>query len=177
MNANAIVIFLSYIFSVVGVIANFMIYRQKDRKSLLQKKLFSDIVWCIHYILISAESGAVTCGISICREIVFLNQEHKWAKHKIWIAVFIALNAVALFFTWKSIYSILPGCSAILSIVVFWIGNPNLTRCVQVPISLAFLIYNTIVGSYVGIINELLSLISIFTFKKFSNLKKSRYSK
>lgn len=159
-------IILSYIFSVVGIIANFMIYRQKERKSLLRRKLFSDIVWCIHYALISAGSGAATCGISICREIVFLNKEHKWAKHKIWIAAFIALNAVALFFTWKGIYSILPGCSAIVSIIVFWIGNPNLTRCVQIPISLAFLIYNTAVGSYVGIINELLSLISIFTLKK-----------
>lgn len=159
-------IFLSYTFGVAGVIANFMIYRQKDRKSLLYKKLFSDIIWCLHYSLIFAVSGAITCGISICREIVFLNKEHRWAKHKIWLAIFIALNAVALFFTWKGVYSILPGCSAIVSIIVFWIGKPNLTRCVQIPISVAFLIYNIMVGSYFGIINELLSLISIFTFFK-----------
>lgn len=158
--------FLSYIFGIAGVVANFTVYRQKNRKSLLCKKLFSDIMWCIHYSLIFAVNGAITCGISICREIVFLNKEHRWAKHKIWLAVFIALNTVISVFTWKGVYSILPGCSAIVSIIVFWIGKPNLTRYVQLPISVAFLIYNTIVGSYFGIVNELLSLISIFTFFK-----------
>lgn len=159
-------IFLSYAFSIGGIIANFTIYRQRDRESLLVTKLISDIVWCIHYILISAGSGAATCGISICREIVFLNKKHRWARHKIWLAVFIACNFVSLFFTWKGIYSILPGCTAIISIIVFWIGNPSIVRRIQIPISVSFLIYNISVGSYMGIVNEVLSLISIFTFKR-----------
>lgn len=164
-----IILLLSYIFGIAGIIANFMIYRQKDRKSLLGTKLVSDIVWCIHYVLISANSGAATCGISICREIVFLNKERNWAKSKLWLVLFIICNAVSLFFTWKGIFSILPACASMVSIIVFWIGNPHLTRCIQIPISASFLIYNFSVGSYMGIANELLSLISIFTFNKHRN--------
>lgn len=159
---------VSYVFSIAGVIANFLIYQQKDRKSLLGVKLFSDIVWCIHYVLISAGSGAVTCGISICREIVFLSNSPRWAKSKLWLIFFMVCNAILLFFTWKGIFSILPGCASMISFLVFWIGNPSLARHVQVPISASFLIYNTFAGSYMGIINELLSLVSIFTFKKSS---------
>lgn len=157
---------LSYIFGAVGVLINFMIYRQRNRKNLLITKLLSDFAWCIHYALIFAISGACTCGISACREIVFLNQKHNWADHRIWLWVFIICNILSNFFTWNGVYSILPSCAAVVSVIVYWIGNPHITRCVQIPISLSFFVYNIFSGSYLGIVNEIMSLISIFTFKK-----------
>lgn len=167
---------LSYVFGVFGVIINFTLYRQKNRKNLLGAKLISDIIWGIHYILIPAYNGAITCGISTVREIVFLNKKHNWAKSKLWLVFFILCNTVSIISGWNGIYSVLPACASIVSVIVFWIGNPNLTRCVQIPISVSFLIYNFTHNSYMGIVNEVLSLISIVTFiikeKKQSKSKK-----
>lgn len=165
----SITLILSYVFGAVGVLISYVIYRQTNRKNLLGAKLASDIVWSIHYLLIAAYSGAVTCGISTLREIIFMNKEHKWAKSKLWLVGFIACNIVSIFFMWKGIVSIVPACSAVTSTVLYWIGNPDLTRRVQLPISCAFFIYNLSSGSYFGVANEVLSLISIFTSRKKSS--------
>lgn len=159
-------LFLVYLFGTAGIFVNYTIYRQNTRKNLLGTKMISDIVWGIHYALISATSGAITCTIAVFREFVFLNKEHKWARSKLWLVAFLVCNAVSVFFTWKGVVSVLPACASIVSIFAFWIGNPKLTRYIQIPISLSFLIYNSVSGSYVGIANEILSLISILTYKK-----------
>ncbi len=153
---------LSWVFGFAGVGANVLIYHQKNRKNLLTAKLVSNIIWCFHYASICAWSGAAVCGISIAREIVFLNKEHNWAKSKLWLALFFACNFVSIFFTWKGVVSILPACCSMASIVIFWIGSPRLTRFAQIPISVSFLIYNTSSRSYMGILNEIFTLSSIF---------------
>lgn len=103
---------------------NALIYQQRSRKTLLGAKLLSDIVWTVHYAMIFAWNGALACGISIAREIVFINKEHKWAKSSLWLAFFVLCAAVSAIFTWKGIVSIFPTLASIVSVFVFWIGNP-----------------------------------------------------
>lgn len=169
-------IYISWFLGACGIIANALIYRRNNRKNLLYTKLASDIIWCLHYLLISAFSGAVTCGISIFRETVFLNRGKKWADSKLWLILFFTCNLISIYFTWNGIFSIIPACASMTSIVIFWIGNPNLTRKCQIPISTAFLLYNATNHSYTGVINEILSLISIFSMfyknRKITGTKK-----
>lgn len=156
---------LSYLFGIAGIAANYWIYRQKDRRNLLHAKLVSDVVWGIHYALIAAYSGAVTCAIAVFRETVFLNRHRAWASSKLWLLGFFACNAVSIGFTWRGWISIIPACASMISIFLFWVGKPALTRRVQIPISCAYLLYNAANRSYLGIGNEILSLVSIFTFR------------
>ena len=53
--------------------------------------------------------------------------------------------------------------------VSLWINNPDLTKIISIPVSVAFLVYDIFVGSYVGIINESIAICSIFLYfiKKF----------
>lgn len=146
---------------IVGIIVNMLIYQQKTRTNLLLCKLSADFIWLLHYALLSAYSGAAICGVGIVREIVFLNNHRKWAKSKKWLVLFIVLSIISAIFTWKNIFSILPAAASILAIISFWIGNPRLTRIFQIPISASLLIYNVICSSYAGILNEILTLISI----------------
>lgn len=52
-------------FGIGGVLANFIIYQQKNRRALLTAKLMADILWTAHYSLLGAWSGAAVCGIGI----------------------------------------------------------------------------------------------------------------
>ena len=154
-------IYLSWLFGIGGILANIMIFQQKDKKYLLTVKLLADISWTAHYALLSAWSGAAVCGIGIVRESIFLNRPRKWANSPLWLILFFLCSLVSVVLTWKSPFSILPAFASMLSILSFWIGNPKLTRWLQIPISLSFLAYNVTVVSVTGILNEALTLTSI----------------
>ena len=150
-----------WFFGISGITANFLIYQQKNRKHLLTVKLISDCLWSIHYGALGAWSGAATCMIGIVRESVFLQQHRKWANSKLWLLLFVFCSILSAIFTWRGFFSILPACASVLSVVSFWIGNPWVTRCLQVPISIAVLTYNIVYRSYAGIANEAFTLCSI----------------
>lgn len=144
-----------------GIIANIFIYQQKNRDRLLLNKLIADVIWLIHYRILGAYSGAAICAVGIIREIIFLNNRRKWARSKLWLLFFILLGIISAVLTWENAFSILPALASVLAIISFWIGNPKTTRLLQIPISSALLVYNVICLSYTGIINEILSFISI----------------
>ena len=45
----------------------FFMYRQTARKNYLRLKLLSDILWAIHYLLLSAPGGAIPNLVGIVR--------------------------------------------------------------------------------------------------------------
>lgn len=149
------------IFGLVGIIANMIIYWQKNRKNMLFAKLFADIVWTAHYSLLGAQMGAVTCGISILRETVFLNKKHRWAQSNLWLILFVIISAGFGIVGWKNVINIFPIIASILSVVSFAIGKPSLSRLLQIVISVLFLVYDIYVMSYAGIINEFCTLTSV----------------
>lgn len=152
---------LTMAFGLTGIIANMIIYWQKDREKLLFAKLFADIVWTAHYSLLGAPTGAVTCGISILRETVFLNKKHRWAQSNLWLILFILISATFGIVSWKNVINIFPICASILSVFSFAIGKPGLSRILQIIISVLFLAYDIYVMSYAGIINEVCTLTSV----------------
>jgi len=152
---------IATILGIVGVGVNVLIFWQKNRRKMLLCKMTADFVWFMHYCLLGAFSGAAICGIGVFRQTVFLNNHKKWAKSKMWIGFFVIVNLISAFLTWKNMYSILPAVASVLGILSFWIGEPKLTRILQVPISVAFLIYNGVSGSTAGVFNEIITFTSL----------------
>ena len=152
---------LAYIFGIAGIVANFAIYQQKDRKHLLMVKLLSDTLWTAHYCSLFAWSGAAVCAIGMLRETVFINQNKKWASSKIWLLIFLVLAIISAVLTWQSPLSILPAFASILAVFSYWRGEPKLTRILGLFISAAFLTYDVYCGSYMGIVNEIFTLTSV----------------
>lgn len=150
------------IFGALGVAANVIIYQQESGKKLLFCKLISDILWMAHYICLSAFSGAAIAAIGVIREAVFLNQSKKWAQSKGWLLLFLALSVVSAVFTWKSAFSLLPAVASVLAVFSFWKNKPSLTRSLAFPISFSMLTYDIFCGSYLGIANEIFTLVSAF---------------
>ena len=151
---------IASIVGIIGIGANIIIYQQKSGKKLLLFKLISDFLWALHYILFSANSAAIIATINIFREFVFFSKEKRWAKSKLWLVFFLFCSIISAIFTYKSLYNILPAIASILSVISFWRSNPNTSRIFAYPISISMLTYDIFCLSYMGIINEILTLLS-----------------
>lgn len=151
---------LIMIFGALGVAANILIYQIKSGKKILLSKMLSDFFWVLHYICLGAFSGAAIAGIGFIRDGVFFHQDKKWAQSKAWLWLFLVLSIVSAFFTWESVFSILPAIASVILIISLW-KNESLLICILAfPISTLMLVYNIYCISYFGIVNEILSLIS-----------------
>ena len=156
---------VSIIFGIGAMLALFSIYQQKTRKGILISKLSADICWVIHYLCIGGTAGAIPNLVGIFRELVFVNRKkHKWANYIFWPAVFILINLCLGIRTFSSPINILPIAASALVTVLLWIDNPLLTKLMSIPVCTAFMIYDFHIGSYIGIINEAISILSIIIF-------------
>ncbi len=79
----------------------------------------------------------------------------------IWPILFIAINFGLGITTFHSLYNILPITASAFVTVSLWIDNPKITKLITIPVCIAFMIYDFYVKSYIGIINESLSILSI----------------
>ena len=151
-----------WIFGACGIISNFLIYTQNERRKMLFNKLVADCFWTLHYFMLGAWSGGAVCAVGILRESVFINSDKKWAKGKKWLIVFLVLSACGTALTWKNWFCILPALASAISVFSFWKGNPCLTKKLAFPISVSFLTYDIYCRSYTGTVNELFVLTSVF---------------
>ena len=150
------------IFGLGAMVSLFMIYQQKSRKRMLLAKLSADVCWVVHYLLLGGYAGMIPNLVGIFREMVFVNRKsQKWASWICWPMIFIGINWLLGFRTFSSWFNLLPITASTFVTISLWIDNPRLTKLISIPISAAFLIYDLFVGSYIGMINEAVSMISI----------------
>ena len=81
-----------------------------------------------------------------------------------WPMLFILINFCLALRTFHSAFNILPIAASALVTVLLWLDRPCLTKLMSVPVCIAFMIYDIYVGSYIGVVNESLSILSIFIF-------------
>lgn len=161
---------IAQLFGIFGMGFLFLMYQQKSRKALLVSKLSADVCWVVHYLLLGAVAGIIPNAVGIFREIVFVNRHsRKWASPVIWPILFVIINWCLAFRSFSSWYNLLPICASTCATSSLWLDNPRLTKILSVPISLSFLIYDISVGSYIGIVNEIISLSSLTVYFIKSN--------
>lgn len=153
---------IAQVFGIGAMISLFLIYQQKNRKKLILAKLSADIFWVAHYLCLGGYAGIIPNFVGIFRELIFINRkDKKWAGSIIWPIIFVLINWGLGLSTFNSFFNILPIAASTFVTVSLWIDNPQLTKIISVPVSLAFLIYDFYIGSYIGIINESIAIISI----------------
>ncbi len=153
------------IFGLFAMLSLFIIYQQKSRKKIIIAKLSADICWVAHYLCLGGIAGIIPNMVGIFRELVFINRKDKaWANKLVWPIVFIAINFGLGMTTFHSFYNILPIAASAFVTVSLWIDNPKLTKIITTPVCIAFMIYDFYVKSYIGMINESISIVSIIIF-------------
>lgn len=160
------------IIGVFAIVVNFLIYQQKERKTLLKVKLLSDISWALHYGLLTAFSGACVCAVGALRETTFLLTDDKEDKRKYFLITFAIISLITSALTMKDLYGLLPAIASLIAVFSYWQQSPTLTKLLGLPISAVMLIYDFMRFSIMGIANEILTLISIAIFFIFARFKK-----
>ncbi len=151
---------VSTLFGVAGIVCNVLVYQQKDPKRLLTVKLTGNVVWCLHYALMGAVSGAAITFLAVCRELTFRSVDRQGRSGKIAMAVFLVLACGSAAVTWQGYHSLLTALASFLSVISFGKAIPPLSRKLCVPIAVSMWVYNLIVGSWMGLINESFTFIS-----------------
>ena len=164
---------LATVIGALGILANCIIYQQKSGKGLLLCKLISDVLWLLHYLLLGAYSAAAVALIGGFREFVFYKENKKPKKNIFFFYLFIGITVTSAILTWKSAASLLPALASVISIVSFWRALPALSRILAYPVSLLMLTYDLTCGSYVGIVNEVLT-VAATTFAIICAVKNKR---
>lgn len=156
----------SYIFGAIAMLSLLLAYQQSKRERLIIHKLVADACWAIHYFLLGAYGGVVPNIVGIFREIVFLKRDtSKRAKRgagRFAIPmIFIVINWILGALTFKKPINILPIAASMFVTVSLWMKNPKLTKAITLPVCTAFLVYDLLIGSYIGAANETISICSI----------------
>lgn len=149
---------IAMIIGILGIAANCIIYQQKNGKNLLLWKLISDVLWLLHYMFLHAYSGCAVALIGVFRELVFYRENKKGQKRPFFLMFFIIVTICSSILTWKGIASIFPALASVISIVGFWKANPKISRKLAFPISGLMLSYDLTCNSYMGIVNEILTM-------------------
>jgi hypothetical protein len=164
---------IAQLFGIGAMVSLFLIYQQKSRKKLIATKLSADIFWVAHYFCLGATAGMIPNFVGIFRELIFINRKtKKWASIILWPILFILINWALGLRTFDSWFNFLPITASTFVTVSLWIDNPRLTKLISIPISVAFLVYDIFVGSYIGIINESIAISSIILYFIKSKFKK-----
>ena len=172
MGEFSVIRLTAQVFGAIGMACLFYSYQQTERKKLIAGKLGADIMWVVHYLCLSAFGGAIPNFVGIFRELIFMQGDKKWARSPVIPAVFILINWCLAISTWQSALTLLPICASTFVTISLWAKKPRITRMIGAPVSLCFLIYDIFVGSWIGVINESVAIVSIISSFVKNDLRK-----
>jgi hypothetical protein len=154
-----------WLLGIGAMLSLFISHQKKSRNGILIYKMFADVFWAAHYIFLGAMAGAIPNFVGVFREIIFINRtRRKFASSIVWPCLFILANLTLGIISFDVWYDILPIVASVFVTISLWINNPKLTKYISIPVSGAFLTYNIFVGSYIGILNEPVAILSILLF-------------
>ena len=145
---------------VVAVILGFVTYQMKSPKALLIVNLITCGVFCAHYLLIGAISGAAMNAIGIFRNVVYTNRDKKFFASPVWPFVFAAIMLIAGIITWQDWRSVLMVFALVINSLALSMKNAQHIRFSLLITCPLVLIYDLLVTSYGGMVYEGMSIVS-----------------
>lgn len=152
---------VAQIIGLIAFVVSLIAYHKKDKKTILNNMITSNILNLIHYLLLGAFSGCITKLLAIFRDyFIILKEKNKKLSNSVYLIVFILLYIIATIFTYNGILSILPLVAAIIYIIFIWNGNEVIIKKIAFFCYFLWLIYNIFVLSIAGIVSNIISIIS-----------------
>ena len=149
------------IIGMIGTVFYFLSYQFKDTKTLFKVQFISYSFYTIHFFLLGATTGAVSYAVDLLKCSFLSSSNNEFHKKKYCLIICILQILVGII-TWNGYVSLLP----IIANVVLTIGNytydENIIRYSGLLVnSPLWLIHNALVGSLAGVIDEVITMLSI----------------
>lgn len=147
----------------LGTIIFFLSYQCKSNKDLFRVQFVSYLLYTIHLLMLGAVTGGLSYILNTIRSLC-LGSKNDFLKGKIMCVLICILQMITLYFTWGGVISILPIIANIAATIGGYTYNGKTIRMVGMLInSPLWIIYNILVGSWAGILDEIVSEISMIT--------------
>lgn len=146
----------------VGVAFFILSYQIRSNRGLFLCQLLGCIIFCAQFFIMGAYTGALGLVINITRNILLLRiDKWEWVKSKITLTVIVLLLLAMTIYTWNGPMSILPFLSVSVTSIGYWTNNAQKIRLSQLCGSPCTLVYDAIIHSWGGVLNEGIALVSI----------------
>ena len=153
---------------IVGTILFFLSYQCRSNKNLFRVQFVSYLCYTVHLLLLGAVTGGISYILNTFRSLC-LGSSDPILKGKKTCFIICSLQIVTLLVTWDGWRSILPVAANIASTIGGYTYNARKIRAVGIFVnSPLWIVYDIVVGSWAGILDELVSeasmIISIFRY-------------
>ncbi len=156
---------MNILIQLVGLVAAGCVlwsFQQNKRSHILLLLIAGQILFCVHFYLLDAWTAVAINLIGIVRGVIFnLKAERRWAQYSIWVYLFIVLFWISGYFTWEGPRSLLPLLAMTIETVGLWRRDPKAIRWFLLIIRPLFFTYAFLVGSYAGMLADILFSVSI----------------
>ncbi len=137
-------------------------FHARTKSRILLWQLLSLFVWILHFLFLHALTGASLIGVNAIVTIIFLFKEkHAWAQKSYILYLSLLVLAVMTYLTWSGFYSVFGFLGVASIIIAKWQNSPRQIRWISIFASLFWIIYDSFVGSYGGIVSECAFIVSI----------------
>lgn len=152
---------IAQIIGVLAILTFAISPHQKTKKRVLVWETISNIFYALQYLFLGAFSAAATNFIGIIKNLIFYQYTNKDKKIPLPLLIlYITIIIIAGIFTFNNILSIIPIVLSILVAYGVWQNNLKVYRFIYLISTICWLIYNFIVGAYVGVIGNFIQLFS-----------------
>lgn len=145
-----------------GVICSVISFQCRKHGKILFFRTMEELLFGIQYILLGAYTGAAMNFIGCVRNVLFSRQVEKGKSTVLSCVFFSILFVVFALLTWSGVKSILIGIAKVGSTVAYGFRNTTVMRLIILLTSTLWLIYNSCVGSWAGVVCESFTILSIF---------------
>lgn len=152
----------------LGTILFFLSYQCKRNKNLFRVQFLSYLCYTVHLLMLGAITGGISYILNTVRSFC-LGSRSDFLKGKWMCAIICILQVATLFFTWNRWWSVLPVAANIAATIGGYTFNARKIRVVGMLVnSPLWIVYDVAVGSWAGILDEVVSeasmLISIYRY-------------
>jgi hypothetical protein len=152
----------------LGTILFFLSYQCKRNQTLFRVQFVSYLCYTVHLLMLGAVTGGVSYILNTFRSFC-LGSRNSFLKGKRMCGIICVLQLAALWLTWDGWWSVLPVAANIAATIGGYTYNARKIRVVGMFInSPLWIIYNGIVGSWAGILDEIVTeasmILSIYRY-------------
>lgn len=156
--------FLIQLVGFLGTAVFILSYQIKSNRKLFLFQLIGCALFCLQFYLLNAKSGCLSLAVNILRNAMLMKyKDWEWVRWKGWPFLFSGVIAVVVWITWNGPVSLLALAASLGSTFGYWSNNARKIRLANMACACpCWLLYDVIVGSWGGVLNEAITLISIF---------------
>lgn len=145
----------------IGTALFFVSFQCRSNKNLFRVQFLSYLLYTVHLIFLGATTGGISYLINTLRSFC-LGSQNKFLRSWTMCLFICFLQIVTLFLTWSGWISLLPITANIAATIGGFSYSGKKIRLVGIFInSPLWIIHNVIVGSWAGILDEIVSELSM----------------